>query len=330
VTESIDHLQTSTPEPGIPVAFPCRRCRYEIRGIALDGVCPECGEPIWRTLSEHVDLSASMIDAETCRRTGRLLPVVAAIVAIVAILAALPPATWPWSGPDSRLATPLSSVDDSSIWTKAASAAWLLIGLAAAAAAIGLRDGSTTLDLDDVPQDFARPLRRPRILLRLGAGLAFATALSLLLPIAVQTGVAGPLALASTGVLLLAGGLLADRLGPGSRRWRSGGSARQSPYLVVGSLIAAICFSLASGMFEVLDRPEGATIAGLLAAATMLLVVIGGLYLAANVLWISGDLRRRRPRLERMLSDLGGQPGPGTTPTDGTDRTPGGDAPSPF
>lgn len=36
----------------IRAAFPCFGCRYNLRGATLDGVCPECGTPIRRSL-EH-------------------------------------------------------------------------------------------------------------------------------------------------------------------------------------------------------------------------------------------------------------------------------------
>lgn len=33
-----------TPDPAIPT---CWNCGYELRGLRVDDLCPECGKPIW-------------------------------------------------------------------------------------------------------------------------------------------------------------------------------------------------------------------------------------------------------------------------------------------
>ena len=293
------------------MSFACRRCGYEIRGISLDGRCPECGEPIWRTLAERVDLSAAMIDPETCRRIGRLLPGIAVIVAVATTLAALPPVSWPWTASGGWLESTLGIGRSVPGWSMLSAVLWAGLGLASAVAAIALREVSAESDTTDrggmgesrtLDPELARPLRRPRWLLSAGAGCCLAVA---------ATGpdwtpfeaFAGPTALAAMGLLLLASGLLGERLGPGSRRWRGSGAARQSPWLVVGSLAAAAGLSALSEVPARNGFEDLAALAGLLSAALMLLAVLGGWYLTANLIWIGSDLRRRRPRLERMLAE---------------------------
>jgi hypothetical protein len=289
------------PNAANEIAFPCRRCRYEIRGISLDGRCPECGEPIWRTLAERVDLSAAFIDPATCARTGRLLPLVAAGVIAASVLVGASPAVWPWTIPGGSLDSALGLGDGSSGWVRGATVFWALIGIACGVAAAGLRDGAGTETIDPRSPRTSPPLRRPRILLWGASGLCLGTAVAMggWVPI---PRISGLIAFAATGVLLLAVGLLSERLGPGSRRWRGGGSARQSPWLVAGSLAMAAGLSAVHQVVDGVGRADAATLVALLTGASMLLVAVGGLYLGANLLWIAGDLRRRRPRLERLLA----------------------------
>ena len=39
----------------VALPLPCARCGYDVRNLAADGDCPECGEPIRLTIIEVVD-----------------------------------------------------------------------------------------------------------------------------------------------------------------------------------------------------------------------------------------------------------------------------------
>lgn len=301
MTDDRDHVNAPAPEDGFEhesdspsIGFACCRCRYELRGISLDGRCPECGEPIWRTLAERVDLSAAFIDPETCRRTGRRLPAIAGVVAVASLLAAGPPVAWPW------MIEAWWSGAEADAWRAAVPILWIGCGVVVLLASIGLREGIEPLAADGPPGPLERPLSTPRGLLVVGGLLALLTGAMVWVRL---DAAASPIAIAATGVLLLASGLFAERLGPASRRWREGGSARQSPWLVVGTLVTALLLAFASKVFQSLEMVEAGEIAGLLAAGAVLLVVVGGIYLAVNLVWIASDLRRRRPRLERLLAE---------------------------
>ena len=42
--------QRPTPDPEIVVDLPCLQCRYNLKALAIDGHCPECGHPILPSL----------------------------------------------------------------------------------------------------------------------------------------------------------------------------------------------------------------------------------------------------------------------------------------
>ena len=50
------------------IELTCRGCRYELRGLRPDGVCPECGMPVASTLSARSFVAASMNAVKQHRR----------------------------------------------------------------------------------------------------------------------------------------------------------------------------------------------------------------------------------------------------------------------
>ncbi|MBC8309634.1 MAG: hypothetical protein ISR75_00920 [Phycisphaerales bacterium] len=48
IVDSLNHMVVVLP-------LPCIRCGYELRNLAADGDCPECGEPIRLTIIESID-----------------------------------------------------------------------------------------------------------------------------------------------------------------------------------------------------------------------------------------------------------------------------------
>lgn len=49
-------------EMRVSISLPCARCGYDMRGLAADGDCPECGEPIRLTIIEVVDPAARRLE----------------------------------------------------------------------------------------------------------------------------------------------------------------------------------------------------------------------------------------------------------------------------
>ncbi len=50
---SIEDAPASSWSMTLPVTVPCRRCRYNLRGVRIDSQCPECGLPVRRTVPLH-------------------------------------------------------------------------------------------------------------------------------------------------------------------------------------------------------------------------------------------------------------------------------------
>lgn len=50
---------TPPPAPDLGGDLPCARCRYNLRGLSIRAVCPECGTPIKATILTRIDPLAS-------------------------------------------------------------------------------------------------------------------------------------------------------------------------------------------------------------------------------------------------------------------------------
>lgn len=271
-----------------------------MRGLDPAAVCPECGEPVWRSIAEAVDLVPVPIDERSSRRLAGAFAVLGVSVGLASLATAAPPAAWipgAWwdeiaSASGARWAHLLQ------LFAHAAIAAIVL-------AAVFLWWGGRASPLA------AAMLALPSRLLLLG-GVPWALALA-----ALHAGLFPPIAITavlgtSLGVVLLAASLAAERLGPVSRRWRTGGIAIQRPW----ALIAAVAVALASlgvrGGVEAAGGGAGGVlapglaeglwaVAAFVSALSILLVCVGAIYLAVNLAWIARDLRRRRPAIGEVM-----------------------------
>jgi hypothetical protein len=300
VDESQGPIETAPPRPAIGISLPCHRCGYEMRGLDPMAVCPECGEPVWRSIAEAVDLVPIPLDEPSARGLARALDALAATSLAITIATAVPPAAWipaAWSSEFAAIAgRGMLALGSAAISILAAAG---VLGSLAMLWSLGRRAPLA-----------AAMLVLPRRLLILGAVPWGLTMLALhrgLLPPIATTAVAGT----ALGVVLLACSLAAERLGPVSRRWQAGGIAIQRPRGLVAALAIALASIGVRGAIEAWQRQGGGAWTGLsegLWAASafasmlsMLLVCVGAAYLAVNLRWIARDLRRRRPGIGEVI-----------------------------
>lgn len=300
VDESPSPTTRAASRPSIGISLPCHRCGYEMRGLDPRAVCPECGEPVWRSIAEAVDLVPVPIDERSSRPLARAFEALAATVVIATLASILPPAAWiPAAWWDEFAAS--SGWAWGGLFRRLAEVAIATVVLAAVLLWWGHRGSPLASAM----------LALPRRLLVLGGvpwGLTLAALHAGWLPPIAVTAVTGT----ALGVVLIAASLAAERIGPVSRRWRTGGTAIQRPW----ALIAALAIGLAGlGVRGAVEAAGGRTGSGLVpqvveglwavaafvSVLSMLLVCVGAIYLAMNLWWIARDLRRRRPAIGEVM-----------------------------
>jgi hypothetical protein len=267
----------------VAVTLPCKRCRYDLRGLHADGHCPECGLEVLESVAASVDPELALLPS---LRSPRLvgaslflltLGLAVATVGTSASAAALFVSKLPSDGWQGLLA----SVFPPSVPQRLVLVPPIALGVASLAAVIlvslaGLRG------------------RRQHLLFVGVIGWLVASQF-----------VPTPLHLAVTGVLAmvtLAGlGPMMVHLGQRSRTYRRAAHAQQA----TGPLTAATAIGVLSILTAILLAdwiPEEATaLPRLIAAACLAMINVGFLYLALNGLWISRSLWGWQPLLERVL-----------------------------
>jgi hypothetical protein len=267
----------------VAIKLPCSRCRYDLRGLAADAKCPECGLEVLETVAARVDPELALMPSlEAPRLAGTSLLFVALGIACAAIgtsasaaaliLSRLPRVGWhtsllglfPPTVPERLfLVSPIALV--------VASFSSLLLFKAA---------GVTS----------------PRRFLLAGGLLAWTVA-SWFRPELLHLALTGILAM----VTLVGLGPFISELGQRSRVYRHASHARQA----VGPLTLA----LAIGVLAVLSGDLGRGLLDadlvhllkLIATVCLAMANVGVLYLVGNAGWIWRSLWVWQPLLERVL-----------------------------
>ncbi|HED54423.1 MAG TPA: hypothetical protein ENJ00_09540 [Phycisphaerales bacterium] len=88
VEERSGHGATLRPDLGLVLSgeLPCISCRYDLSGISITGMCPECGTPVRATLLATVDPEAGTFEPLTHPRLAALGLVVWSSAAFAAVL----------------------------------------------------------------------------------------------------------------------------------------------------------------------------------------------------------------------------------------------------
>ncbi len=289
-----------TPHQGLETAtirrpLPCVTCGYQLRGLAVGGVCPECGDPIRRSVLAVIDPRASGLPTlRNPRMVAHGLFGLIASLAVAAVLLVPRPLA-------ARLELSLGA--PSGRWVSLVPA-WLPL---AAAGVFGLALVFLVMlappaDARAAEPGVTRGIRRLReglvVLALAAAGFGIAD-------------VRPPFDAVEQGLFLLLCGaaiwtFLALRatvrvIGQRSRQYRTRVAARQgfremaiaTGVLVLGQAAAAAGERLGVGMLEFLGQ--------LVAWVSLLMVLIGLAYMVVNAVWIQRALLRPPPTLAELL-----------------------------
>ncbi|MBL9120923.1 MAG: hypothetical protein JNL80_13510 [Phycisphaerae bacterium] len=281
----------------IATTLPCRRCRYDLRGLTADTRCPECGLEVLETVAARVDPELALLPPLARPRwagTSLLMVTLAlacaaigtSISAAALILSKLPRVGWhssliqffPPTAPDRlELVSPVA-----------------LIVACSAAVVLLLTCGVTG---------------KQRLFLPIGLGVwAFAAWFQ---PELVHLALTGLIAIGT----LMGLGPIVSHLGQRSRAYRHAAHAQQA----IGPLMASIAIGVGAVL---LGHSTGAVLGAdavhffkLIATVCLAMTNVGFVYLAVNGVWIWRSLWGWQPLLERMLvnrvgTEIGASSGP--------------------
>ncbi len=280
----------------VALHLPCARCGYELRELAADGDCPECGEPIRLTIIEIVDpTSRRLAPIFNPRLVGNSITGVVFFFFIAVVLSVLALSS---TAPDS-LPVPMflrTSSTSGFVWLSAASGLISLVNL--------------------VPM--MQMCRRP-VLIGCMAGIVltflglclWSVSMVLIATILLGSGTNSEAftMLFDTCLPVVASGLvfsgfrrLIPRLGQRSRAFRQAQGSRQR----MNDLLAALVVIIVGRTFLIVSSSDSnLSLLGLIVMVMSIsLVVIGLGYLLRNIVWIRNALISPPPALPELLKPI--------------------------
>jgi hypothetical protein len=273
----------------VAVSLPCRRCGYDLRGLAADGRCPECSHEVLETIAATVDPELAALPPLARPRlagwsllltaVGMTVAATAAICSTAAVvlpsLATARNGTWPsW-------VVKLQAYFPPSMPSKLVAVPPVALAITLGAALVLLRTSE------------ASGWRRWLLPIGLLAWLVASAwpAAPLLLTV---HGLCAALALQGLVPIVAA-------LGRRSRTYRQRHAAQQAAGPVTAAIVVGVA---ATGVGETLvaaDLADLATPAYLVAVACLGMTLVGFLYLVGNSLWIWRSVVRWQPLLARVV-----------------------------
>ncbi|MCA9286485.1 MAG: hypothetical protein KDA22_14770 [Phycisphaerales bacterium] len=272
----------------------CRSCGYDLRGLATTGSCPECGLEVRETLTHLVDPAASRLPKlNDPRGVGDGLLGLAVTATLVTLVLVLPSAL--------RLLGAVGLAQSTARHIDPGTAALIASGISfvglwwARLVARGPAESPRTVAHRDLRRMFVGLGSWTLVLAACGLGMLEKPG-----PLVEAALVVLPMPFAIVGLLGLRGVL--DLVGLRSRAYRTARSGRQSVDGLVAALAAgAIGLGLAVIGLR-LDRGWLETVGHAVALASILLFLIGLLYLVVNCWWIRSSLRSPPPRLSDLVA----------------------------
>jgi len=276
--------------------LPCLRCKYDLRGLHADGLCPECGLELLDSIAARIDPEIAALLPLRRPKTAAwsllvlMLALTTAVVTEVVshasvLITTLPPGSWH---------TRLSEFLPSTLVVRLVALPPLALALALVSAAVLII------------------AIKPRALVRVGllAGIAGWLAASFAGASNFGLAPAGPPAAVT---LLALSPLLAD-LGRWSRNYRASPAGRQRIGPLESAILLGVATYLAAELLEPWVGYDATTALRLVSAACLAMTIIGFFYLLGNAFWVWRALAWWQPLLERVIDREPAAAAAGPTP----------------
>jgi len=288
----------------ITKALSCAGCRYDLRGLTIEGVCPECGRPVLDSVRRAVDPAAHRLprihDPDTVG--DALVWLMSCLLAAMLLLVATP-AVHQLAA--QRIGGVVRHPTMAILGTLAGLV--LLTGLGSVRQLAPPRGGET-----------APRVRRYILRMALGlvaAGLGAIARANVPVPanwaLDAGTTAAGAVIGAGLGILTVGGlaltlgalGGVFRVIGERSREYRTASGGRQRTADMVAATGGVVVGELLGLLGFAIDSTPVAVMATMVVWACLLMLVIGLGYLLMNAVWIRRSLKRPPPTLPDLLGD---------------------------
>ena len=274
----------------------CRGCRYNLYGLAASGKCPECGLDISETIIHTIDPAASRLPKITNpRAVGNGLFWLLVNLAIATLFLIARP-----------VALRLDALDKTGVRDYSAFAPKYLPFAAGIVILLGLFAAVRFIPKNGNKNDGA--IRRDiRVLMTGMIGLSifcFVSSGLQLIPVTNWIISLAHIALMVCAIIILLGlkGIL-RAVGQRSREYRTARGGRQGIRAMIGAMLAAITGELVRLVAERLGSfPTIETMAMVATWMSVLMLLIGLIYLVVNGWWIRKALCKPPPKISMILS----------------------------
>ncbi|MBT8486114.1 MAG: hypothetical protein KJO43_11080 [Phycisphaerae bacterium] len=275
-------------------SLPCRKCRYDLRGLAIGGVCPECGLAVVDSVRAAIDPMAGRLPRLTNPRSvgNALLWLIMCLDAAAIVLTG------------RALGLRLDALGRPHLvemMPRGVVLGAVLVAVAALPAVVLLAPPREAEGIGVVRRNLWR-LGGGLLALAAGAATAWALASELAAFAEIEESLLLiTLALGIAATMLPLRGIL-QTIGERSRQYRTARSERQRAIDMVAAAVGMIAGETVRLAVRGGDLGILATLGGTIAWISALMALIGFGYLTVNAVWIRRALRRPPPTLHELVT----------------------------